>query len=114
MLRTFGIVAIAAVLAASAVVLYGHIRREGVGGMVRQLGLRQSGSAAASEDLLAAAVVLDKAHEAQKTYTRADLSRFEGLVLTYASTSAYCIQVQKRDEWYHLVGPSGIPERGPC
>jgi hypothetical protein len=114
MLRTFVLLSMTLALLASGVVLYSHVRKEGVREVLHSLNLRQSGSQVAASDLLAAATVLQKSYEADKTYTRADLSRFTDLQVVFASDSAYCIQVEKAGKWYHTVGPGGVPTDGPC
>lgn len=114
MLRSFVIAVTLLLLAASGVVLYERIRQDGVGRVVHALSFRQSGAQAAADELLSAATTLEKSHDLDETYTRADLSRYEDLVLAYASDSNYCIQVRKGREWYHLVGPGGIPASGAC
>jgi hypothetical protein len=114
MFRILGSVATVVALVASFVVLYSHVRRDGVSGMVKKLGFRANGSAAAADELLGAAVVLESAHEQRKTYVRTDLSRYRSVVLSYASSDAYCIQVEKGGEWFHLVGPAGVPATGSC
>ena len=114
MLRSFFVLISTVVLVASGIVLYERIQRDGVDKVLHSLSFRQSGQQAAASDLLAAAVVLEQSHEAKDTYARADLSRFKGLVLAYASDSNYCIQVAKAEKWYRLSGPGGSPASGSC
>jgi hypothetical protein len=112
-LRPFTFVVTIVALAASGV-LYQHIRKDGVGGVLHSLSFRQSGSQVATDMLLSAATVLEDGYKAEQTYTRVDLTRFDGLVVAYAGVSNYCIQVEKSGKWYHLIGPSGIPAGGAC
>jgi hypothetical protein len=113
-LRAFTFVLTIVALAASGVVLYQHMRNDGVGGVLHSLSFRQSGSQVAADVLLSAATVLEDGYKADQTYTRVDLTRFEGLVVAYAGASNYCIQVEKSGKWYHLMGPGGIPGDGTC
>jgi hypothetical protein len=114
MSRILLLLAVVGGLAASGSVFYEHVRQEGFHGVVKSLKFRASGGEVAADELLAAATVLDRDHDVQHTYTRTDLTRFHDLTLAYASDVSYCIQVEKADHWYHLVGPDGVPSRGAC
>jgi hypothetical protein len=68
----------------------------------------------AGAELRAAAGTLEQAHAMVGTYSANDLSVYRGLSIAYADDAAYCIQVFKGVEAFHLAGPRGLPRPGRC
>ena len=114
MTRAFMFVAVLAVLIAGGYVTYQRIEERGLKAFVQSLGIRQSGRAAAEEELLAAAVTLDRERTWRGSFAGADLRKHANVVVAYASDTEYCIQVTKSDSTHHLAGPGGKPQDGPC
>jgi hypothetical protein len=111
MLRTVTLIGALVVLVASGGVLYGQIQKHGVAGA---FSFGESGRPDAVRELMAAAAGLERSLATGGSYSRTDLSRFGDVHFAYVSGSRYCIQVEKGGKWYHLTGPGGVPQNGPC
>ena len=111
MQRSFVLIATIIILVASAVVMYSRVRENGLSGAFR---FGQDNKASATHQLMAAAAALQHTLEIGLSYSRTDLSRFGGVHFAFVSDSKYCIQVQRGEDWYHLLGPGGVPSSGTC
>ncbi|MFN2467571.1 MAG: hypothetical protein ABR521_05500 [Gaiellaceae bacterium] len=113
MTRAFMTIVVLAVLGASGYVLNERVREGGFTEVVKSLGFDKSPRAAAEEDLLQAANVLNQARARDGSFRLANLTGFPDVRASFVSDSTYCLTAIKEGQASHLVF-GGIPERGSC
>jgi hypothetical protein len=114
MARLLATIVFIAAFGASGAAIYTHVQHDGLGTFVHRLGFNQNGKSAAEDALLSAGTQLANDHQAFGTYRRTNVTRFSKMQLAWATDDAYCVQLQKGGQWYHMTGPEGVPQNGTC